>query len=343
MVLKRRATISCCLWTSRWLRTSAHSLLLDGRRKSFTHPSRPGRRLPSLDKCTPLPGRRLQLCTPWPLCTKLWTSPDLTPQLSKSCLVQQTWPCYKSHSTSHRKFNGQLSGAGVPLMAKPHRNYGGWQGSFPQLAGLPHGAVWTCRRVLCRSRPRQCDTSCLSALALQPPPVAPDLHQFSSQQNLRRRPLSPLRSLSPASAPPFPNRQGLRPKIALDPVPQASSWSSRQEEEGAKSRHRQTTHQTPSVMSPSTPFSSGCGWQCVYCRNCCEYEARVKSAHTNSRCDSRKSKTNIFKKRANFLFHLSRMSSPLTATHHPNQSNPLLRGPRPGRPSPECRTGFWGL
>ncbi len=38
---------------------------------------------------------------------------------------------------------------------------------------------------------------------------------------------------------PFPKPQGPRPKIALDPVPQKSSWSARQKEEGPEFRYRQ--------------------------------------------------------------------------------------------------------
>ncbi len=47
---------------------------------------------------------------------------------------------------------------------------------------------------------------------------------------------------------PFPKRQGPRTKIALDPAPQASSWSAGQEEEGAKSSHSRTTPQAASFQ-----------------------------------------------------------------------------------------------
>ncbi len=36
---------------------------------------------------------------------------------------------------------------------------------------------------------------------------------------------------------PFPKRQGSRPKIALDPAPQKSSWTARQKEEGPESHY----------------------------------------------------------------------------------------------------------
>ncbi len=32
----------------------------------------------------------------------------------------------------------------------------------------------------------------------------------------------------------------------------------------------------------------------------------------------------------------------LRAVGHSSLSNPLPRGPRPGRPSPECQSGLWG-
>ncbi len=96
---------------------------------------------------------------------------------------------------------------------------------------------------------------------------------------------------------PFPKRQGPRPKLTLDPAPQVSSWYTGQEEEGARSHFRWTTSQMASVMPPSAPFCSGCRWQCVCYENCCDYRARSKRGHTNSRCYSEKNK-----KRANFTF-----------------------------------------
>ncbi len=46
-------------------------------------------------------------------------------------------------------------------------------------------------------------------------------------------------------------------------------------------------------------------------------------------------------KRAVFLFRPSRVPCLRTAGHS-SLSNPLPRGPRPGRPSPECQSGLWG-
>ncbi len=49
----------------------------------------------------------------------------------------------------------------------------------------------------------------------------------------------------------------------------------------------------------------------------------------------------ILKKRAIFLFRPSRVPC-LRAAGHSSLSNPLPRGPRPGRSSPECQSGLWG-
>ncbi len=46
-------------------------------------------------------------------------------------------------------------------------------------------------------------------------------------------------------------------------------------------------------------------------------------------------------KRAIFFFRPSRVPC-LRAAGHSSLSNPLPRGPRPGRPSPECQSGLWG-
>ncbi len=82
-----------------------------------------------------------------------------------------------------------------------------------------------------------------------------------------------------------------------------------------------------------TPFSSGCRGNCVCC-----YRAHT-SAHATVRCG--KNKTNILEKRPIFLFRPSRVPC-LRAAGHSSLSNPLPRGPRPGRPSPECQSGLWG-
>ncbi len=91
-----------------------------------------------------------------------------------------------------------------------------------------------------RSRLRWCDTSSLNAPALPLLPVAPDLRRLSRQLN--KTPTAPEprppkgrrdRGCSRlARCYPFPYRQGPRPKIALDPAPQKSSWIARQNEEG---------------------------------------------------------------------------------------------------------------
>ncbi len=71
-------------------------------------------------------------------------------------------------------------------------------------------------------------------------------HTSSSSASARGRSCSAQRY-------PFPKCQGPRPKIALDPAPQKSSWTARQKEEGPKSHYRWTTPQAASIVSLVTP------------------------------------------------------------------------------------------
>ncbi len=80
-----------------------------------------------------------------------------------------------------------------------------------------------------------------------------------------------------------------------------------QEEERSKLRCNRTT---PQKSLCYTPLISGCGRQSVCEKYCCEHWVLSHSTHTANRCYSEKNKTNIFKKRALFLFHLSRASGP---------------------------------
>lgn len=77
-------------------------------------------------------------------------------------------------------------------------------------------------------------------------------------------------------------------------------------------------------MPPITPSSSGCSRQCV----CCKLWAR-SSTQAVIRCYSGQIKTQTFSK-ADFLFHFLRVTFPLAATRHLNQSNPCLPRPRHG-------------
>ncbi len=96
---------------------------------------------------------------------------------------------------------------------------------------------------------------------------------------------------------PFPKRQGPRPKIALD-SPQKSFWTSRQKEEGPKSRYRWTTLQAASIVSLATPLSSEHKGKCVHGSSWAHYSAQV-----SDRCDSGQIKTHTFQKerKNNFL------------------------------------------
>ncbi len=131
----------------------------------------------------------------------------------------------------------------------------------------------------------------------KPAPAAPAAQPVKTQQTRGRSRL--------ARRYPFPKRQGPRPKIALDPAPQASSWSARQEEDGDKFRYSWTTPQAASLKPPITQFNPGCRGKCV----CCEFGARSSTRATN-RCYSGTNKTNIFRKRANFLFLFLRVPCP---------------------------------
>ncbi len=53
-------------------------------------------------------------------------------------------------------------------------------------------------------------------------------------------------------------------------------------------------------MPPSAPFSSGCEWQNVCAKYCCEHWVLSHSAHTANRCYSEKNKTQTYSKREHF-------------------------------------------
>ncbi len=122
-----------------------------------------------------------------------------------------------------------------------------------------------------------------------------------------------------------------------------SCSASRQEEERAKSCCSQTSPQRASVMPPSAPFCSVFGWQSVCEKNCCEHWVLSQDAHTANRCYSEKYKAQTCQKIEHFSS--SPYHEPQASTRRPaaqKQFNPSPHGPRPGRPSLECQTGFWG-
>ncbi len=91
---------------------------------------------------------------------------------------------------------------------------------------------------------------------------------------------------------PFPKRQGPRPKIALDRVPQKSSWTARQKEEGPESRYRWTTQQAASIVFLAAPLNAGRRGKCVHGSSRANYSAQV-----SDRCDSGQNKRHTFSKR----------------------------------------------
>ncbi len=168
-----------------------------------------------------------------------------------------------------------------------------------------------------------------SALTQQPPKLAPVTAAATQPSKPEPRWCSRL-----AKCYHFSKRQG---PLALDSAPPASSWSKGQKEEGAMSCRSRTTPQTASCEQPVTPSSSG------YSRRCVCYKLwACSSIQLVIRCYSDQNKTNSLKKRAVFLFHFSRVPCPLATTWHSNQFSPCLPGPRHGKPSPECQSGFWG-
>ncbi len=78
--------------------------------------------------------------------------------------------------------------------------------------------------------------------------------------------------------------------------------------------------QMDSVMLPSTPFCSGCRWQCVI-KSVVNTGPVLKVPTQTAAVTARKKHTNIFKKRANFLFHISLWSTTWTnpTPHHTGQ------------------------
>ncbi len=134
------------------------------------------------------------------------------------------------------------------------------------------------------------------------------------------------RSRSARRHPP-PKRQGPRPKIALDPAPPASSWSAGQEEERVESRHGRTAHQKASREKPlGTPFLPGAEGIVFVATG------SVQAPMQPSAVIVEKIKHKHSQKESNFPLRPSRVPC-LRAAGHSSLSNPLPRGPRPGRPS----------
>ncbi len=87
----------------------------------------------------------------------------------------------------------------------------------------------------------------------KPMPATPEPQPLNDRQHSSRS----------ARRYPITKRQGPRTKIALDPVPQKSSWSARQKDEGPESRHRQITPQAVFNVPLVTPLSTRCRGNCV--------------------------------------------------------------------------------
>ncbi len=99
---------------------------------------------------------------------------------------------------------------------------------------------------------------------------------------------------------PFPKRRGPRPKIALDPAPQKSSWTARKKEEGPESRYRcyrWTTEQAASILPLATPLSDGCRGKFVFGSPRAHF-----SAHVSDLFDSGQNITHTFSKREQKYF-----------------------------------------
>ncbi len=133
---------------------------------------------------------------------------------------------------------------------------------------------------------------------------------------------------------PVPKCQGPRPRIVLDPAPPASSWSAGQEEERAKSRQAQPPTKQPLLKNLFSPVHFH-GRGNVFVANTGPVQRpkqpsaviveKIKHKHSQKRADSSSVPHEV---------------PCLRAVGHSSLSNPLPRGPRPGRPSPECQMGY---
>ncbi len=246
IALKRRARRSCLHWMSQWPCISAHPLQSDWRLRSPTPPSHVGPLPPSLDVPTPWLDSRPRCFTLWPY------SRSFRPNSSTGWV--RTWPrgfqgavqcarpgttSHKDHSAGHRQVNGQSSGAGAPLMAKPDWDQGGRQGSLPRLSGLPHRDFRTCRRGLCWTLHRHAEVIPGDATL-----IAQVLHLCNCVQSPQACAISAAsetctfaHSACPKSWAStalllcqLPKCQGPRPKLMLNHAPLALSWSTGQEE-----------------------------------------------------------------------------------------------------------------
>ncbi len=133
----------------------------------------------------------------------------------------------------------------------------------------------------------------------------------------------------------FPKRQGPRPKIALDPAPQKSSWTARQKEEVPESRYSWTTRKQ-SLLCLSPPRLALGAEESVFM----DPHGPTIAPRCPTAVIADKIKHKYFKKRAKIFFCLPSASCPYAASLH-SRFNPLPHMPRPGRPSPVCQSGLY--
>ncbi len=141
-----------------------------------------------------------------------------------------------------------------------------------------------------------------------------------------------------------PKRQGPRPKILLDPMPRASSWSTEQEEEKAKSCCSRTTPQKASVTPTSTPPHSFPGVDDrMFVKNTVVNIGSFHIAPTQPIAVIEiKIKHKHIKKDSTFPLPLITSLRPLLGSPPLKTIKSLPHGPRHGGPSSEFQTGFWG-
>ncbi len=210
---------------------------------------------------------------------------------------------HQSHRPSHRAFYVQPGSVGAPALAHDDRDERGGQSSLPRRSGLVRQPVWTSCGVSevisgkwhflpkhtssssASSRPRPAPTQQIAkptttALEPQPPEGRRDRERSCSAQCY-----------------PFPKRQGPRPKIALDPAPQKSSWTARKKDEGPESRYRWTTAQAASILPLATPLSAGCRGKFVFGSPRAHF-----STHVSDLFDSGQNITHTFSKREQKYF-----------------------------------------
>ncbi len=213
-----------------------------------------------------------------------------TPQLSMSCAVRPTWPCTT-------KMTAQANGRSMASLVELERYL--WL-NLTEMEDVD--------KVPFLDYP-------VSPIGLFGPAVEGFSKCFIAKQKssqamrhfLPKRPSSAAASIHPEMGPTQQPAKAAPPAVQPASRPATHAWPDRKRKGLSPAAAGPPLKKHPLYL---LAFSSGCGQQSVCEKYCCEHWVLSHSAHTANHCYKEKNKTNIFKKRALFLFPLSRASVP---------------------------------